>query len=723
MLSVTVLSYGLGLVMFLLIEQPAANLLGTSVQTSRLEESPNPSCFYSLRTLVRSSASLLLEDNVKLPALYRYDNYDQCLAQGSTFCMVRAVVKPNSSNEVWNRIQSTYSNGRFYRHNLVERAICIERCLQIVNELSHSERQELLGEPFAVDFKYFLDAKFFPLQSHHRKLHGEVVNVCVNRELRSEFGLEAFAEIEYCHEPNRRVDPLDTWDVICIAVICLVIVFSILSTIFDYHLKKKLSLGDHFGTNLESIEHRLATVWSVPRNLRSMTAPPRSVLGKDFLCLEGVRFVTMFVVVVVHVAQMWMRIPLQNPELFEEAFQNSIFASVCQMTTNLVQLFFTIGGLLTAVNLLDFLAKNPGNIRSWWKVLWDKVVNRLKRLLPVYLFMILIVATLFRRIPIGPLYDRIVGAESSNCRTNWWINLLFVNNYVNGNDTCLRASWYLSADLQYYLFGIFALLMMTRFSKTTKYWIGFMVILNFAGPGLEIWFRQLPPLSTNAIRFSAPTFFDDEWMEKMYKPFQTSSAGYFYGIMAGMMYHQIKHSGKILESQKVRSAIAILAIVVTVACYAPAYLLYEANLKPLPWPMPIYGSVAKNICSIAAAVVFVNAALNEEGSFRNIMEHTCLVPLGKLSYTVYHINFVLVTALVVVVRETITLDASMLIGSTVGILVLSYGLGLVLFLLVEQPLANLLGSKTNYFRFAGKFSVKKAKGLSGCANQKNKSKK
>ncbi|XP_052567049.1 uncharacterized protein LOC120431211 isoform X2 [Culex pipiens pallens] len=491
-------------------------------------------------------------DNPKWPDLYQYDNYAHCKEHGSAFCMVRAVVKPNSSNEVWNRIQGTISNRRFYPHNLVERAICIERCLKTVRNLSHSERQELLVEPFAVEFDYLLDSKFFPHQSHYRKLYGEVVNLCINQELRSEFGLLAFAEIEDCHEPNRRLDPLDTWDGICIAVICLVIVFAILSTIFDYHLKKKLALDDHFATNLEPIEYRLATIWSVPRNLRSMAAPPKSALGKDFLCLEGVRFATMAFVVMVHTLQMWMRVPLQNPEFYEDAFEDPIIASLTQMATNLVQLFFSIGGLLTAVNLLDFLAKNPDSIRSWRKVLWDKVVNRLKRILPVYLFMILIAATLFRRIPLGPLYDRIVGAESSNCRTNWWSNLLFVNNYVNGNDTCLRASWYLSADLQYYLFGIFALLMMTRFPKTTKYWIGFMVILNFAGPGLEIWFRQLPPISTNAIRFSAPTFFDDEWMEKIYKPFQTSSAGYFYGIMAGMMYHKLKHTGKILVDRKVR---------------------------------------------------------------------------------------------------------------------------------------------------------------------------
>lgn len=72
-------------------------------------------------SLVRSDGSVVVQEKhgglkkvecangnhakTTLPDLYRYDNYVQCLEQGSAFCMVRAVVKPNSSNEVWNHVQ------------------------------------------------------------------------------------------------------------------------------------------------------------------------------------------------------------------------------------------------------------------------------------------------------------------------------------------------------------------------------------------------------------------------------------------------------------------------------------------------------------------------------------------------------------------------------------------------------------------------------------------
>lgn len=141
-----------------------------------------------------------------------------------------------------------------------------------------------------------------------------------------------------------------------------------------------------------------------------------------------------------------MHVPTAHPARFEETLQNPVMATLSLFTPNLVQSFFTMGGLLMAVNLLDSLAKNPDRIRSWGKVLWDKVVNRLKRILPVYLFVMLVTATLYRRIQLGPLYDRIVGIEASNCRNNWWVNLLFLNNYVKVNET---VSWIFERSFSY----------------------------------------------------------------------------------------------------------------------------------------------------------------------------------------------------------------------------------------------------------------------------------
>ncbi|XP_038121411.1 nose resistant to fluoxetine protein 6 [Culex quinquefasciatus] len=636
-----------------------------------------------------------------LPDLYRYDNYGQCLERGSAFCMVRAVVKPKPLSEVWNRIQNVSADVRHYRHNLLDRGVCVAECLRSTKGLSRSQRQELLVEPFTVDFNYHFESKYFPHQSRHRELYGEVVNLCVNQELRTDFALQVFTEIEYCHEPGRRFEPLGTWDGFCIVVICLLAGLAVLSTIFDCRLKKKSTLDDHFGTDPESIEYRIATLWSVPRNIQSLTTPAKSVLSKDFRFLEGIRFITMVTIIQLHTTVMLMHVPTAHPERFEETLQNPVLATLSLFTPNLVQSFFTMGGLLMAVNLLDSLAKNPDSIQSWGKVLWDKVVNRLKRILPVYLFVMLVTATLYRRIQLGPLYDRIVGIEANNCRNNWWVNLLFLNNYVKVNETCVQPSWYLSADFQFYLFGLIALLTIKRYPKTTKYWIGFMVTLNFVGPSLVMWIRQLPPLMATGTRPVLLLFTDDEWFARLYKPFHTSSAGYFYGILAGLVYHRAKPSGESLVRRKTFLAVKLMAIAIVLACYLPASLLYEVNLELPPWTVPIYGAVAKNCWGFLSAVLFIDMALSSTDRLRSLLEHRFLLPLGKLTYSVYHGHFLILMAISSGIRAPLANDALTPFWFTVVALVLSYGLGLVVFLLVEQPVANLLGSKSHYVDYIG----------------------
>lgn len=42
----------------------------------------------------------------KMPQLYLLEDYDRCLLEypdvKSTYCYVRALIKPNSSSEIWN---------------------------------------------------------------------------------------------------------------------------------------------------------------------------------------------------------------------------------------------------------------------------------------------------------------------------------------------------------------------------------------------------------------------------------------------------------------------------------------------------------------------------------------------------------------------------------------------------------------------------------------------
>ncbi|XP_021697288.1 nose resistant to fluoxetine protein 6 [Aedes aegypti] len=632
-----------------------------------------------------------------MPKLYQYDDYGKCLKQGSVYCMVRSLVKPRPSSELWRQIQNFSADVRHYRHNLLDRGICIDECLRSIGGLAKTQRDELRVDSFQVDFKYRFKRKYFPHLLEHQQLYEDSVSLCINQKLKSSYDLQALSDIEYCQDSSSSslYDPLNTFDSLCIAIICFALGLAVLSTLFDYYLRIQSQLEDHFEKVPPKIENQFATICSIPRNFKSLSCPPRSTLSQDFMFLEGLRFVTMVTIIHLHTTVMLMNIPVEHPELFEETLHNPVMTTMSLFTPNLVQSFFTIGGILMAVNLLDTMSKQTA---FRWSLLWEKVTNRLKRILPLYLFIILVTATIYRRFRIGPLHDRIVGVESQNCQHNWWINLLFLNNYLKTDETCVQPSWYLSADFQFYLFGMVALMVIQRFPRSAKCWVCFMIALNLLGPGVTMWIQALPPLMATGTRPVLLLFTDDEWFAQLYKPFHTSSAGYFYGVLAGMVYHRVKPSGDEFINRKMFKAVKIIALLVVIICYVPSYLIYDIDWKEYFW-MPFYGSIAKNCWGFLCAVTFIDLAFNKKNRLRSLLESRSILPLGKLTYSVYHSHYLILMAISSAIRAPLANDVFTPISFTVLALILSYGLGLIVFLLVEQPAANLLTGKTNYIEF------------------------
>ncbi|XP_055533192.1 nose resistant to fluoxetine protein 6-like [Wyeomyia smithii] len=652
----------------------------------------------------QSGVGLLLPaefDESSMPPLYRYDNYEECMENGRTYCVARSLLQPDPSSKLWLQIKNFSSDVRHFRHYLLDRGICIDQCLNSLSGSSKNQRDELLVAPFEMDFNFRFNKKYFPRLEKHQEFYADIVNECINLQLQSVAKLKAYSDIEYCQDAQNFFEPFDFLDVVCTAIICVLLGLTVLSTIFDYYLRNKLDKENYLSTQHEQIEHQFATIYSIPRNLVSLTVPPKSTLGQDFRFIEGIRFITMTAIIYLHTTVMLMNVPSELPELFEQTLYNPVLTTLSLFTPNLVQSFFTIGGILLAVNLQDAL---ENDVTSRWKLLVNKLKTRLKRIFPLYLFVILLTASVFRHLKLGPLHGRIIGVESQNCRWNWWINVLFLNNYVKVEETCIQPSWYLSADFQFFTFGLLVLASMKWYPRSTKYWIVTMILINFLGPGLTMWISELPPLMATGTRPVLLLFTDDEWFARLYKPFHTSSAGYFYGVLAGVVYHRAKPAGQALLSRNVFQILKVSALLVVVVCYAPSYLIYETDWKFFWWG-PVYGAISKNCWGFFCSVYFIEMALNGRNRLRILLEHDFLLPLGKLTYSVYHSHYLILMAFSSIIRAPVENNVLTPVLYTAIALVLSYGLGLVIFLLVEQPAANLLTSKNNYLERITRWAV------------------
>lgn len=81
----------------------------------------------------------------------------------------------------------------------------------------------------------------------------------------------------------------------------------------------------------------------------------------------------------------------------------------------------------------------------------------------------------------GPFWRRVNEPEKLFCRTNFWTNFLFVNNYVHADEPvgelvigsttnfhhensfqCIQQSWYLAADFQLSVLGLLILALLKK---------------------------------------------------------------------------------------------------------------------------------------------------------------------------------------------------------------------------------------------------------------------
>jgi hypothetical protein len=90
------------------------------------------------------------------------------------------------------------------------------------------------------------------------------------------------------------------------------------------------------------------------------------------------------------------------------------------------------------------------------------VILRYIRFAPLLLLTILMHSTWLYRVGSGPLWDKVNFAERQFCRQNWWINMLFLDNYVNVEEKCLIHTWYLAADFWLSALATFCLILIQK---------------------------------------------------------------------------------------------------------------------------------------------------------------------------------------------------------------------------------------------------------------------
>ncbi|XP_062550046.1 nose resistant to fluoxetine protein 6-like isoform X2 [Armigeres subalbatus] len=628
-----------------------------------------------------------------LPQLYKYDDYDRCLQQLDTkavYCIVDTTIKPNASATIWPLIEK-YSNDtkRSFRHDRIQRGLCMSGCQQIMGKYDHETQMKYYLKPFNQTSEITFDRNTFRSALDWRIKYRRLVNQCVNFELKRQYSIMGYSEVEYCIS-NQEQDPIDYLDTIFLVVLGSIILAVILSSFLDYKLKVKRSANmkgsEYYRTPLKKGIFQKLVLFSLPRNWQILTTKRRTTLSKDLRFIQSARFLIMYLVIAGHCMLFSCIFPLLNPEYVEFNYRRTITMLIFNGIT-VIQSFFIISGFLLAVQFTDYCERNK---TFALKDFVSSIVYRYMRLTPLYLFMILFDATWLIKLQDGPVWKRIAETERTFCRNNWWANLLFVNNYFTVDEPCLQQGWYLATDFQLFIVGLLLLAFVRRFPKLLRPTLFVAVILSHVSPALVTYLNRLEGvvlIKPEALKY---VLWYDQGYRQMYIPTHTNCGSYLAGMIAGLTYYKLKRSEFNIRRHKPFLLLWYCALPVAVTLLLSAFMFYEYDFeKPAVW-IALFSALSKNLWGLIFGVMFVGLALGVGWFVKRLLSYPVFRPLGKITYAVYLCHLFVIRSTMGNARQPIYVSDMHILVATSSTLVLSYIMGLLLYLGIELPFSNLL---------------------------------
>ncbi|GMS94078.1 hypothetical protein PENTCL1PPCAC_16253, partial [Pristionchus entomophagus] len=165
--------------------------------------------------------------------------------------------------------------------------------------------------------------------------------------------------------------------------------------------------------------------------------------------IHCIRFFSMCWVLLGHVFSTYLGL-IANPldalalrkDLTSEAIVNSFFS---------VDSFFFISGVLLSFLWFKMFKRNPKEVNSiyGWVMFY---VHRILRLSPAFYVLVFFYTFVLRQLQRDTPLNMNELLTVDFCSSSWWVELLYLSNFVNEDLPCLGYSWYLAADMQMYLF-------------------------------------------------------------------------------------------------------------------------------------------------------------------------------------------------------------------------------------------------------------------------------
>ncbi|ETN62656.1 hypothetical protein AND_005646 [Anopheles darlingi] len=656
--STLVLAYLMGTLMYLLIEAPFANvqkallspkhecvykeeiqLVKNGGTVSTIVPVQNQSCdlveaFKPSKNKYRNRNDEILKFMVK--TYYPFGLHSDGAGDWLQACFLtdRLATPKRRESEYWQMPQlQVYDSMENCLHNRPTGVFCVTKVA--IKPDSRSTVWRLI--------KFIMPDWLLPNVTHYRKSYGRLVNLCQNYALRTQYNLSGYAEIEECTTNDTLVRPI-------------------------------------VATAL--------TAFSLRRNWAALTRKScRAQYQQDLYFIDQLRVLTMSFILLLHVFIGMCMFTSQNPLAMEQFSAHPISQMLFSVAPIQVDMFFCISGLLLAVQFLQ----HTENKRFRLSILWQGLVNRYLRSLPVYAVLMLFTVSHYDTFLTTPSGYKIQPKMRLICRRKWWINFLFINNYYQPEEQCLIHTWYLAADFQLFVVGLCIMTALWRFPKATFWTATVLGVVGFVLPMANTYLHALDAMMPLTMKGNEYQLWYDEYFVKSYQATEMHCASYFAGMIAGLLYHRIARKELTLPLSMLRILFSLGSIaIVGFALQAPLYNMIHFT-KPSAW-MALLSGVHKVSIGAFYSTTFLLLTFHHRNTplARWFTGNTLTRVLARLGFGFYLMQMTVLKVVFANYPEDTRINVQLIISTYCSTFVLSYAIALVAFLLVEKPFDVLL---------------------------------
>uniref|UniRef100_A0A0N5AVS8 Acyl_transf_3 domain-containing protein n=1 Tax=Syphacia muris TaxID=451379 RepID=A0A0N5AVS8_9BILA len=417
-----------------------------------------------------------------------------------------------------------------------------------------------------------------------------------------------------------------TW--IVVAVLVAIGIVAACGTIFDYFGSS--ALKSRYSKN-KWIQCMLA--FSVYTNICQIFDTTNVNKPGQIGPIHFMRLISMCWVVLGHVSVMTISVSgntLDTIKGFKDVSTGFLTNSYFSVDT-----FFFMSGLLLGFVWFKGYYRNPKRQLSTqaWIMFY---VHRFLRLSPPYYLVIAFYTFVFNTFVIH-MPNLLMGYKDS-CDRNWWINLLYLTNYIDYKNQCYLISWYLATDIQMYIFAPVILIPLA-----IKPLYGFITaagifIASTAGNMITVYRYYFPP-SDFSFGAQDPRMKDfNVYTLMMYDAPWIRCQVYIIGILTGYLL-QTRKKLRIPFLVNIALWIISLGLGLTVILVLKDWV--NGKLLSLT-ESAFYSAFSRIAWGLALAYITASCYYGYGGPINRFMSWSIWAPFGRLTYCGYLVHVMVV---------------------------------------------------------------------------------